>query len=299
MGFKSPARRLSLYFCFAAIERGNEVATIWVPTGRLPSKRRDFQAVVSDVRHAVFSVHRWRPAANGLYDITALGSGFFVSSGVFITCRHVVDGPASPHQDGDLYRLANNLDGMNGIIHEVNGGIDKDIYLYPEKDLAILLSKSKTDQAYLPISYADIPVGKSIGVAGYPLARIVNDPSGNVTLAGVVFRVAEGVANAVNKTDMDFNDGYPLKDTTIIEVNFMFVPGNSGGPIFDRETGRVLGYVKGFSYPKIAEKAETCNLIQAPAGLNPAYLTAIYAVYSIGLTLAPAQPHLEQFGVKL
>jgi hypothetical protein len=162
-----------------------------------------------------------------------------------------------------------------------------------------LISKIKKDQAYLAVSYTDVPVGKSIGVAGFPLARIVADANGNATLQGVIYRVASGIANAVYKTDMDFNDGYPLKDATIIEVNFMFVPGNSGGPIFDAETGRVLGYVKGFTFPKISDKPESCTLIPVPPGLTKDYMTAIYAIYSIGLTLAPVRSHLEQFGVTL
>jgi hypothetical protein len=272
---------------------------IWVPSGRIPTKNREFSAVVADVRHAVFSVQRHRPAPGGLFNITPLGSGFFVSSEVFVTCRHVIDGPISPHQPGDLYRLVNNLDGEHGVIHEINGGVGIDIHLYPDNDFAILISKFKLDQAYLPISYADVPIGSAIGVAGYPLARLTTDSKGNLTLGGVVYRVAQGVATSFYKTNMDFNDGYPLKDVSIVEVNFMFVPGNSGGPIFEANTGRVVAYVKGFLNPKIADKKETCNLIPVPAGLGADYLTAVYAVYSVGLTLFPVREALEKFGVKL
>ena len=272
---------------------------IWVPAGRIPTKDRDFDAVVADVRHAVFSVIRHRPAANGLFDITPLGSGFFVSSEVFVTCWHVIDSPASQHQAGDLYRLVNNLDGLHGIVHEINGGVGNDIHLYPDSDLAILLSKSKSDQAYMPVSYADVPVGLEIGIAGYPLAQLSVDSSGNLTLGAVVYRVAKGVATSCFKTDLDMNDGHPLKDREIIEVNFLFVPGNSGGPIFDARRGRAVAYVKGFRSHKIQERPEACNLIPVPAGMQKDYLAAVHAVYSIGLTLGPLQSHLEQFGVKL
>ncbi|HEY5178111.1 MAG TPA: serine protease [Terriglobales bacterium] len=275
------------------------MAKIWVPAGRIPTKDRDFDSVVADVRHAVFSVIRYRPAANGLFDITPLGSGFFVSSQVFLTCWHVIDSPISPHKDGDLYRLVNNLDGTLGMVHEINGGVGNDIHLYPDSDLAILISKSKLDQAYMPISFADIPVGLDIGVAGYPLAQLITDSSGNLTFGAVVYRVAKGVATAFYKTDLDMGDGHPIKDREIVEVNFLFVPGNSGGPIFDARKGRVLAYVKGFRSHKIQERPEICNLIPVPAGMQKDYLTAVHAVYSIGLTLGPVQSHLEQFGVTL
>lgn len=272
---------------------------IWVPVGKIPTKTRDFSEVAADVRHAVFSVHRHRPAANGLFDVTPLGSGFFVSPEVFLTCWHVIGAPISPHQTGDVYRLVNNLDGTHGIVHEVNGGLGTDIHLYPDLDFAILISKSKKDQAYLPISYADIPIGLEIGVAGYPPAQLSTDTNGHLTLGGVVYRVAKGVATAFYKTDVDTGDGHPQHDRMILEVNFIFVPGNSGGPIFDARTGRAMAYVKGFRTHKIADRSEQCNLLPVPQGLQQNYLAAVHAVYSIGLAFEPVRNHLEQFGVKL
>jgi trypsin-like peptidase len=155
---------------------------IWVPAGRIPTKAREFERVAADVRHAVFSVNRFRPNAAGGYDVTPLGSGFFVSSEVFATCWHVIDPPSAPHQAGDVYNLVNNLDGTHGIVHQITGGVGVDIHLYPDTDFAILISHSKADQAYLPISYADVPVGREIGVAGYPLAQLSTDANGNLTL---------------------------------------------------------------------------------------------------------------------
>lgn len=275
------------------------MARIWVPAGRIPSKVRDFQSVVADVRHTVFAVHRWRPDGQGKFNVMSLGSGFFVSSTVFVTCWHVIDSPQAPHQPGDLYRLVNNLDGQRGIIHEINGGMGVDIHLYPDNDVAILTSTSKLDQAYLPVSYANVQPGMEIGVAGYPLAQIVTDPDGNVTLAGMPFRVAKGVATAFYRTDIDSGDGHPLTDVPILEVNFLFVPGNSGGPIFDAQTGRVVSYVKGFRHYKVGEVEERCSLAKVPAGLQANYLDSVRAVYSIGLTLNPVRNHLENFGVRL
>ncbi len=227
------------------------------------------------------------------------GPVFFVSSRVFLTCWHVIDSPGSRHKKGDIYRLVNNLDGTHGIIHSIDGGLGKDIHLYPDRDLAILLSNSKPDQAFLPISYADIPVGQEIGVAGYPLARLMTDANGSVTLSGMVYRVAKGVATAFYRTDINAGDGHPLKDAMILEVNFLFVPGNSGGPIFDAETGRVVAYVKGFQRHKIQEVHETCQLIPIPPGMSEEYLDSVYAVYSLGLTLEPVRAQLEEFGVSL
>jgi hypothetical protein len=211
----------------------------------------------------------------------------------------VINHPTNPHQEGDFYALVNNLDGQNGIVHEVRQGVGKDIHLFFEQDLAILLSDSHPRQAFLPISYADVPVGQEIGVAGYPLAQIIADSNGNTTVSGAVFRVAKGVVTAYYTTVLNNGYGQILNDVKIVEVNFLFVPGNSGGPIFDAETGRVMAFVEGFKPIKIAERKETCKLIPVPDGMSAEYLDSVYAVYSNGLTLALVRVHLEQFGVEL
>lgn len=271
------------------------MANTFVPAGRLSTKSRAFRNVVADVKHAVFAVVRHRPAANGQFVMTSLGSGFFVSSRVFITCYHVMHG----HQGGDRYTLVNNLDGDHGMIHEVGKGLGQDIHLFRDHDFAVLISDSKPDQAFLSLSYADPPVGQEIGVAGYPLAYIVPDENANATLSGVVFRVAKGVVTAYYRTDLNNGNGHVLNRVKIVEVNFLFVPGNSGGPIFDAETGRVIAFVEGFRRIKISEVHETCQLIPVPDGMSAQYLDSVYAVYSNGLTLEPVRAQLEQFGVRL
>jgi len=170
-------------------------------------------------------------------------------------------------------------------VHEINGGLGKDIHLYPDQDLAILLSDTKLDQAFLPISYADVPVGQEIGVAGYPLARLLTDAGGNVTLGGLVYRVAKGVATAYYRTNLDSGYGHPLNDRMVLEVNFLFVPGNSGGPIFDAENGRVIAYVEGFQHYKIKEVLEHYTQTPVPGGMSAEYLDSVYAVYSVGSNL--------------
>jgi hypothetical protein len=281
------------------ITRALMTTKVFIPSGKISTKRREFKDVVADVRHAVFSVHRHRPVGNGQVAITILGSGFFVSSTVFVTCWHVIDSPMNPHQPGDQYHLVNNLNGVNGFEHVVKGEIGVDVHLYPDHDFALLISKSKLDQAYMPISYSDIPVGAEIGVAGYPIPTLTVNASGQFSLEGLVYRVARGVATAVYKTNLDAGLGHPLKDVEVLEVNFLFVPGNSGGPIFDPETGRAMAFVDGYREYKIKEKEENCQLITVPSGLQKNYLQSIYAVYSIGLRFLPVRVELEKQGIQL
>ena len=273
---------------------------VFIPAGKLSSKRRAFSSVVGDIRHAVFSVVRHRPVGSGQFLSAPLGSGFFVSSSVFITCWHVIDAPQSPHQNGDQYLLINNVDGTNCMTYPIAGEVGKDVHLFPDLDFAIILCSAKHDQAYIPIGYSDLAVGSDIGVAGYPLPSIGVDANGKLVTSGLVYRVARGVATGVYRTNWDAGDGHPLVNQPVVEVNFFFVPGNSGGPVFDAETGRAFAYVKGMTTPKVAERVETCtHITPMPANVASPYLSSIYAVYSIGLTLQRVRPRLENFGVKL
>ena len=232
--------------------------------------------------------------------MTPLGSGFFVSPTVFVTCSHCIEGPAGNHQPGDKYLLRNNLDGTYGVDWEVNGSVGQAIHLYPERDLAILLPNSNATQSFLAISYADVPVGQDIGVAGYPLPVIIPDANGAATVSGLIFRVAKGVATAFYRTTIDFGPTPPVNDSYVVEVNFLFVPGNSGGPIFEAETGRVIGYVKGFIPRKIGDRVEKWGNGPLPEGVTQEmYLDGVQAIYSVALTLEPVRAELERFGVSL
>jgi hypothetical protein len=85
----------------------------------------------------------------------------------------------------------------------------------------------------------------------------------------------------------------------VLEVNFMFVSGNSGGPVFEAETGRVVGMVQGIRWAKVAEQIAqiTTPNVQLPLGLNANYVACIHAIYSLGIELNCFRSTLEGFGI--
>jgi hypothetical protein len=79
----------------------------------------------------------------------------------------------------------------------------------------------------------------------------------------------------------------------------MFVSGNSGGPVFDPETGRVVGMVQGIQWFKIAEQLVTVNPgpNQLPLGVPPVYVAPVLAVYSRAVKLDCFRTVLDGFGI--
>jgi hypothetical protein len=206
---------------------------------------------------------------------------------------------ASPHQDGDQYQLVNNL-GQGGVIQLVsNTTVGNNLHLFQDCDLALLLADGNQNRAYLPLEYNDIQAGYEIGVAGFPLPSLLA-VNGNLRYDGLIFRVAKDVVTATYRTNITTNTGITLTDIPAIEVNFLFVPGNSGGPLFAAATGRVVGFVQGYRSQKIEEKVETVTLIPAlPQGLPNTYIYTQSALYSLGIGISRVRSHLEQFGVSL
>jgi len=266
-----------------------------VPVGRLKGKSRAFHEQVFEMRHVVFSVIRERQIP-GAKTARALGTGFFVAPKIFITCDHVVNPVNDRHRPGDSYLLVANLTGKSGKLYRVDAPeLDKDINLFPNLDLAVLrVMGADANQPYCALEYGTVWEGQEIGVVGYPLAEL-RAVDGNLALNAVLYRAARGCITALYST----NDG-ALIDVPCIEVNFLFVPGNSGGPVFSADTGRVLGYVRGYRAVKIRESVATATMIpQLPLGLGNQYIENLNAVYSIAIKLDFIRTTIEAFGVTL
>jgi len=263
----------------------------------IPTEPRKFHEVVADLRNVVFSVIRDRPKPTGGLESAALGTGFFVRQGVFISCEHVLNPPNAPHIAGDSYRLIANLDGNDATVHTVTAPqIGKELSLFPQIDLAVLQVANGPNQDFAPVCYSDVLVGHEIGVVGYPLATLATDASGNLLLDGLIYRAGRGVITGRFQGDLTA----AAKAIPLLEVNFMFVSGNSGGPVFDPETGRILGMVQGIQWFKIAEQIVRMNVApnqQLPLGGAPAYIAPIIAIYSRAIKLDCFRTVLDGFGV--
>lgn len=262
---------------------------------RLPIEPRKFKDIVGDMRHVVFSVIRDRPnpTSAGVNSL-ALGTGFFVRSDVFIACEHVFNPVQDRHQPGDSYRLIANLTGTSPKVHTVTTPqIGQELTLFPNLDLAILQFDAGQDQPYAAISYDDVHIGEEIGVVGYPLATLQTDANGNLVMDGLVYRTAKGPVTG--RYTGTLSPAAP--DLPIVEVNFMFVAGNSGGPVFEAETGRVVAMVQGFMWQPIAEQILQTKIQQLPLGMLQHYIAPVLAIYSWGIKLDGLRAALEGVGV--
>jgi S1-C subfamily serine protease len=268
-------------------------------TGKISGKNRPFDKIVADARHAVFAVMRVRPVPQGRFQAWILGSGFFVSSKIFLTCAHVLTHPSNPHIDGDRYDLISTTGTTRTVWSIQNAITGNNVHLFQDTDLALLSVDGGQTRSYLPLEYNDVPIGTEIGVAGYPAPNL-QTVNGNLVLDGLIYRVAKNVLTATYTTNFNTNTGTVFTNIPVMEVNFLFVPGNSGGPIFSAVNGRVIGYVHGFRTHKVEEKIETtAPTLVLPAGMSNSYILSNSALYSVGISLGRVRAHLETLGVTL
>ena len=276
---------------------GIEVTVNLAPTGKLSTESRRFTQIVADLRYVVFSVIRDRPTAQaGVVSSVPLGTGFFVRADIFITCHHVISPALDPHRPGDSYRLIANLTGSSATVHTLsNVEVGNNLTMFPNLDLAVLQFNVGADQPFAAITYDDVQIGDDVGVVGYPLAVLNCDTSGNLLLEGLIYRAAKGTVTG--RFAGTLNAQAP--DLPVLEVNFMFVSGNSGGPVFEAETGRVVGMVQGIRWAKIAEQVAQISTpnVQLPLGLTPNYVECIHAIYSLGIKLDCFRSALEGLGI--
>ena len=111
--------------------------------------------------------------------------------------------------------------------------------------------------------------------------------------------VAQGVVTAAIVQSVKPGADPATVQLNTVEVNFLFVPGNSGGPIFDAETGRVYAFVHGYRDSEIVQRFVGTNPQNVSAGAPAQHVQALHAIYSVGIKLDAIRPELERFGATL
>jgi hypothetical protein len=193
-------------------------------SGKISGKNRPFAEIVTDARYAVFSVMRTRSAAQGTFNYWVLGSGFFVSTKIFLTCAHVLMSPATPHVDGDTYKLISTTRTTRTVWQVENAVVGNNIRLFPDSDLALLTVDGGESRSYLPLEYGDVQVGTEIGVAGYPIPNVPT-VNGNIVLDGYVhgfrsYKIEEKMETAATHLTLPagMSNSYILSNSAVYSI---------------------------------------------------------------------------------
>jgi hypothetical protein len=241
------------------------------------------------------------------WEWVTLGSGFLCGAGRFVTCAHVIEDPhgtdiARQHFDSDRYALVSHDDEGNWQYYV--GAFRKDVSLFKDDDhdVAFLYlghdfyhapdgAVVRDEREYIRVGRSLSLIGSQVGVLGYPLVKL--EFEGNdiqkPKLGDVILRADLGVVNARYAA---------AADKVYYDYTMAFNPGNSGGPVFETETGRAIALVQGFKTINILTRE-----VDVPTTLLPVkyqletYVTNVNASYSVGIALSPLEAILSRHGV--
>jgi S1-C subfamily serine protease len=220
-----------------------------------PTNFGSISECISTVKRSVYLIARGRQdQTKSQTQWLTIGTGFLAAPHRMLTASHVINdtkntNPLAQHMDGDMYYLISH-DGELAHACILPLVMDKEIFLYPSFDLAILYigesfysngTQTFLDKdEYIRINQNFRTIGTDIAVLGYPLTQLSFD-AGDINkpqIGNILLRTDAGVINTRYRTAADIY----RYDFTVA-----FNPGNSGGPIFDWRTGQLVSIVHGYT----------------------------------------------------
>lgn len=180
---------------------------------------------------------------------TIIGSGFCIApDGIVVTCRHVFEALIRPGQEnvarGGPFRTmapaAMFLGGVEGkeiVMH--SAGIQNAVTINGFDLCAAKLSKHEAfpdGYPVLPVAdYGEMHEMMEIATCGYPLGEVLQDQLGTVTSS-----FTKGMISSIIPAQ-----GVSLQHLRGFQLDLTATNGNSGGPVFSLNTGKVFGVLQG------------------------------------------------------
>ena len=213
--------------------------------------------VVARVRLSIAIVGTLRPTDAPRFRLR--GSGFVVGGGNWVvTNLHVLPAASDTTSDTSLM-VQVPLAGSKGFSLRQATVVDID----PQHDLALLRIEGASVPALVIGDSDRVREGQSVALMGFPIGGTLGFTP--VTHRGIVSAITPAVLPAPNSRT--------LTDATIraaraggfdlFQLDATAYPGNSGGPLFDAETGEVLGVVN-----MILIKGTRESALSQPSGIS-------------------------------
>lgn len=266
-----------------------------------PLKRPEhFKSIVECtqwVKKSVYLIARGRPTDQpNQFSWIPIGTGCVVAPNRMVTAAHVINSPSSneeitQHTKGDKYYLIKHDDDGNWHFAIVEPELDEELFVYPDIDLAIIylpenfytigdaVYASKDD--FIRVDETFHSIGTDMAVLGYPLVKLdfVNQNIAEPKVGDIFLRADSGIVNTRYRVSATIS---------VYEFTVAFNPGNSGGPIYNWHTGKLISIVHGYRATPVNmkehiltdEEKKSLNLKDYKAD---SYIDVVHANYSIGV----------------
>jgi serine protease Do len=220
-------------------------ATLWAQPAAA-----ELMDVVAAARRSIVPVGTYSATDNPRFGFR--GTGFVIGDGLYVvTNAHVVDGsmPRRGAASGPVPGTTGTLiDAQSAVLLTTRGSDTGEVRLARvaaidrQRDLALL----RIEGAPLPALQLDAAApreGQSIALMGFPIGGTLGFTP--VTHRGIIAAVTSLAMPAPTSGQLDARAVARLREGNfeILQLDATAYPGNSGGPVLDVNTGRVVGIV--------------------------------------------------------
>ncbi|MCA0239440.1 MAG: serine protease [Proteobacteria bacterium] len=169
------------------------------------------------------------------------GSGFFIGDGSIVaTCWHVLPDLTAPNRTAGVTSIAVQTARPDGSLEQRDAEV---LGSSRAHDLALLRIKGQPGPA-LPLAAAGTArEGMDVALIGYPIGGVLGFKP--VTHRGIVASIVASALPTAGARQLDEGTVTRLREGSfeLLQLDATAYPGNSGGPLFELETGRVIGVV--------------------------------------------------------
>lgn len=221
--------------------------------------RADLPGLIASARPSVLPVGTFSPTDSPRFGFR--GTGFVVGDGTLVATNfHVLPPGADTAEPGSGPQLMV-LTGRSGELS--TGRRARVVATDRVRDLALLRIEGAPLPALALAEPGSVREGTEIALMGYPIGGTLGFAM--VTHRGIVASITTAALPAATASNLDPRALLRLREGNfeLLQLDATAYPGNSGGPVFETATGRVVGVVN-----MVLVKAGRESALSAPTGIS-------------------------------
>jgi len=221
--------------------------------------RADLPGLIASARPSVLPVGTFSPTDSPRFGFR--GTGFVVGDGTLVATNfHVLPPGADTAEPGSGPQLMV-LTGRSGELS--TGRRARVVATDRVRDLALLRIEGAPLAALTLAEPGSVREGTEIALMGYPIGGTLGFAM--VTHRGIVASITTAALPAATASNLDPRALLRLREGNfeLLQLDATAYPGNSGGPVFETATGRVVGVVN-----MVLVKAGRESALSAPTGIS-------------------------------
>ncbi|MFM7505826.1 MAG: S1C family serine protease [Rubrivivax sp.] len=251
---------------------GATLALALAPRGALA--QADLPGLIASARPSVLPVGTFSPTDSPRFGFR--GTGFVVGDGTLVATNFHVLPPGADTADPASGPQLMVLTGRSGDL--VSGRRARVVGTDRVRDLALLRIDGPALPALPLAEDGSAREGAEVVLMGFPIGGTLGFAM--VTHRGIVASITTAALPAATASNLDPRALLRLREGNfeLLQLDATAYPGNSGGPVFDTATGRVIGVVN-----MVLVRAGRESALSAPTGIS-------YAVPVAALRALMAEP---------